>query len=178
MKSYAVTLLAISLLSGGAAYAADPPAATPGSALISDTVVRPTDSPLVRAAKLAFAQRKGLLTRGTTVIDNDTLRTVGGHISTTNAQVALPDSASFVPTPVPAPAPTGPGPAERAQIQRRIDNLQREHAVMAHEADQPWSDEIDEGRVEKRMTEIPKEIEEAQRQLNPPPQPPSNPPQQ
>ncbi|HUJ14079.1 MAG TPA: hypothetical protein VL284_09860 [Thermoanaerobaculia bacterium] len=153
-----------------------------GSALLSDTHLRAGDSDLVRAAKISVAARLALGLHSSTLIDNDTLRLLSGHLSTSSSPAYLPDSASYPQAAAPAPPEyNGPSPAQRAQIQQRIDNLQREQAIMAHESEQPWSDEIDEDRVEQRMTQIPQELNQAQQQLNPQPQPappPNNPPQQ
>ena len=171
----AVTVMSLAIC--GSLFAAD---IVPGSALISDTAVKATDSPLVRAAKMVAAQRKGLVEHSPTVITNDTLKLTGGHISTSSSVPYAPDPGNLLPGPSdpPPPPPAGLSTADRAKIEQKIQNLQTEQRIMAHEADQPWSDEIDEGKVEQRMTQIPGEINQLQKQLNPPPKPPSNPPQQ
>lgn len=145
----------------------------PRPALISDTIVRVEDSPLVRAAKIAVASRLG----GTsTVIDYNYMRRTLGHISETTGPATMPfvgggkataeHSSSFAAV---------PPPVDRAAVQQKIDNLRQEQQRMHAETLEPYGGDVDEDYAERRMSEIPKEINKLE---SPPQQPPPPPPPQ
>jgi hypothetical protein len=175
MKITAIAAIGISLLGGAVLSAAD----TPGmSALISDVTVNPKDSQLVRAAKMAIATRARMTVHSPIVIDNASLRSIGGHISTaSSARAPLPPGMDPAPR-ADSAAPAGPSPADRAKIQSRINDLRREQGIMAEEADQPYGGLYSEDLVNKRLTEIPGQLNRLQNQLTPPPAPSSPTPQQ
>lgn len=137
--------------------------------LIRNTVAHPDDSPLVRAARAAVAAR--LRSTNRQVIDDRTVRRGRVFQSTGPVNVSFP-----LPFDPPAP-PTRPAAPSQQLIdaQKRVDSLRQEQQRMAEEADQGPYGEVDEDRVEQRMTEIPREIEKAQRDVQtatpPPPQP-------
>jgi hypothetical protein len=108
------------------------------------------------------------------VIDNASLRSLGGHVAVSNNQGAAIPTGSFSAQQFPN-EPTQPanGAVDRAQTYRKVEDLRREHAVMAEEADQPYSGLYNEDLVNKRMTEIPQQLNQLQNQLTPPPQPSS-----
>jgi hypothetical protein len=180
MRHTTIAVMTIALVGGAGLYAAETPAAGT-SALISDLKVQANDSPLVRAAKMAAANRASLTVHASRVIDNASLRSLGGHIAVANANqsAALPSLGSY-PQQYPAdPTSSGPSAESRAQIQQRINNLRVEQGVMAEEADQPYGGLYNEDQVTRRMTEIPQQLNQLQNQLTPPPPPssPTRPPQ-
>jgi hypothetical protein len=177
MKSTAIAAIGITLLGGAVMYAADAPPPSGTSALISDVTVNPNDSPLVRAAKMAVASRAQMTIHSAVVIDNASLRSIGGHISQASGEVAAFPSAS-APIRPDQPTPAGVSPADRTRIQSRINDLRREQGVMAEEADQPYGGLVNEDLANKRLTEIPGQINRLQNQLTPPPAPSSPTPQQ
>ena len=76
-------------------------------------------------------------------------------------------------------APPALSPADRAAIQQKIQGLNMERARMAEQADQPYAGDISEDRVDQRLSQIPNEINQAQRQLQTPSAPPTpRPPQE
>lgn len=145
--------------------------------VIGSSKVQPGDSPLVRAAKEAAARRAALKIHAGTVIDNSTLRmTSGGHLAqANNATTALPPAP---PLPVASTQPAiGTPQTNKADIQRRISALKKQEAIVGAEADNPYSDQIDEDLVTKRMNEIQGQINQLQTQIGATPQPGNQPAQ-
>ncbi len=164
MKRIYVVVIGVSLLLPASMLAADSKPAGWGS-IIQDATIRPGDSPLVRAAKEAAAWRQQLKVHASSVIDNYTLRTTGeGHFAQANAtDNSIP--AVYPSTAQAAPPPEGLSPKDRAQMQRKLQQLNLEHGVMGEEADNPWSDQIDEDMVTKQMNQLPGQINQLQTQL-------------
>jgi hypothetical protein len=180
MRHTTIAVMTIALVGGAGLYAAETPAPAT-SALISDLRVQANDSPLVRAAKMAVATRAGLTVHASRVIDNASLRGMGGHVAVANANpgASIPSLGSY-PQQYPADPTTAPVAGEtRAQIQQKINNLRVQQGIMAEEADQPYGGLYNEDLVNKRMTEIPQQLNQLQNQLTPPPPPssPTRPPQ-
>jgi hypothetical protein len=177
----AISAFGIVMLAGATAYAADAPPAASKSALISDSTVRPNDSPLVRAAKMVAANRARMAVHSARVIDNATLQATGGHFTVASSTAAPLPTAASASQQVPAdPPPSQPSTVNRAEVQKKIENLKREQARMAEEADSPYGNEVSEDLVDKRMEEIPLQLNQLQNQLksSPPPSSTTTPPQQ
>ncbi len=141
-----------------------------GPALISDVTAREHDSPLVRAAKSAVASRQRMAAHSPVIIDNAYLRRSHVTLTTSSSAAALPAGApSYYAQPqavgnaTPALSPT-----DRAAVQQKIQQLTMERAIMAEQADQPYAGDISEDRVDQRLSQIPMEINQAQRQLQTP----------
>ena len=144
-------------------------------ALIANVKIQPGDSDLVRAAKMTVASRINSHQKAV-VIDESYMRRVnGGRLSAPTGPAALPASTearslkTAQVTVTPAAQPT----VYRAAVERKIDSLKQEQQRMAAEGDEPYGGDVEEGRSEQRMTQIPGEIEKAQQTIQPPtPQPP------
>jgi hypothetical protein len=130
--------------------------------LVQSVDVQPGDSPLVRAAKRAVANRQNAKDRVTVKV------TGTGHLS----QPPGPARDLKMPPPL---EPTAPAPASidadgirarNAEIERRIKALQDEQTRLGAEADQPYAgDRTEEDDLERRMTTIQQKIDELRRQL-------------
>lgn len=110
MKRTHVVVIGISLLLPLSTLPAQAQTGGRGS-VITDTKIDPGDSPLVRAAKATAAWRTTLTAHAPTVIDNDTLRTSGGHFAEAN------DPSTGVPKVYPTVLGTGPR-QDKGQINR------------------------------------------------------------
>ncbi|MDQ6801178.1 MAG: hypothetical protein M3041_10110 [Acidobacteriota bacterium] len=174
MRTTAIAAITLTVVGGAALYAATPAPVVATSTLISDVNVQANDSPLVRAAKVAVANRARMTVHAAKVIDNAALRSMGGHIAvSTNEGAPIPSGSASQQYPS-DPVASANGGVDRAQVSRKIDDLRREHAAMAEEADQPYGSLYNEDLVNKRMQEIPRQLNQLQNQLTPPP-PPSSP---
>lgn len=144
------------------------PATGHSPALVSSTVVLPTDSRLVRAAKLTVAGR--LHPAGANVfVINDSMV---GH-STTLLGESAPSNGSGYSSRGAAGLPAGQSPgASPAAAAQKVQSLQMEQQRMGHEADQPYGDNLNVDYAQKRLQEIPGEIRAAQNPAPPPPQQP------
>jgi hypothetical protein len=149
-------------------------------ALISDVTARDNDSRLVRAAKNAVASRQLMAAHSSVVIDNLYLRRSRATLTTTSHSAALPTGGVTYVQPQPVTnAPPTLSPSDRAALQQKVQQLNMERARMAEQADQPYAGDISEDRVDQRLSQIPNEINQAQRQLATPPAPPTpRPPQE
>jgi hypothetical protein len=132
-------------------------------------VVNATDSPLVRAAKLAVASRQHPSNRRVITV------TVGGTAGRGRlAQGTGPVNGPNLP---PAAVPATPDPAweqraqatakREAEVKERMRQLAQQEQVVGAEIDEPYGGDIEEDAVEQRLSEI-----SAQRQGQPPPPPP------
>ena len=141
-----------------------------GPALISDLTAREHDSPLVRAAKNAVASRQRMAVHSPVIIDNAYLRRSRVTLTTSSSAAALPPAgASYIQPQQPMGTATPAlSPADRAAVQQQIQQLTMERARMAEQADQPYAGDISEDRVDQRLSQIPNEINQAQRQLQTP----------
>ncbi|MBV8517448.1 MAG: hypothetical protein JO197_08610 [Acidobacteria bacterium] len=135
--------------------------ATTAPPLTSSTVVQAGDSPMVSAAKRAVAARHG--SRDRIMVDNNVVGR--GHMFQANEPTAaLPiyrPTDPDLPEASPAP-PTGPSAAE---IREKVTTLQNEQARTFDDSDDQYGNEIDEDLAEKRMTEIPQQIQTLQTPL-------------
>jgi hypothetical protein len=160
MRATAIAAIGMTFLGGLASYAADTPPATRHSALISDVVVLPGDSPLVRAAKISAARRAQMTVHSAKVIDNSSLITTGGHLSIgTIAPPPSVRSAYDAPLPVDPTTPANGG-EQRAAAEKekaRVEALRQEQAYMASQEQEPYSEILDD-HVTKRLEQIPNEI--------------------
>jgi hypothetical protein len=129
--------------------------------LISSTTAQAGDSPLVRAARRAVAAR--IATAGRQVISSQTLRR--GTVSQASGPAHGP-SVNYDETPANMPKQEEEN-RQALEAKKRIEKLQEEQRIMADEADQGPYGEYDEDYVEGRMTQIPREIESAQKQKPP-----------
>lgn len=153
-------------------------AATVKPALISNVAVGPDDSPLVRAAKIAVAARMGVPSR---VIDNNTVASARGTLTTTSANVTIPTYGSPAQqTGTVTPSAAASSQPSRAALQKDLRQLNQENARMHAEELEPYAGDVSEDRVQQRIEQIPQEMQHTQQQLNqaPPsnPPPPANPP--
>ncbi len=138
--------------------------------LVSDVGIRPDDSPLVRAVKIAVASRLATPSR---TIDNATVGSSRVIFTTTSATVEIPTSRSMYPGgqpgAIPAPPPIAAQP-DRAALEKRARELKAENERMHAEAEEPYGGDISEDQVDQRMQQIPRDIDQVQPQLNPTPQ--------
>lgn len=154
---------------------AAPPSGRTIPALLSSTVPSSQDSRLVLAAKRTVALRQQSRRGSGWVIDNAFVQQArGGSFSvrsgtgaatagsSTAPAVASNDAgSSFGTQNVPADvkirtsANNGVDPAAEA---RRQEALAREMTRMRQESEQPYGDNVDEDLVDKRLSEIPKEM--------------------
>lgn len=180
MKNVAIVAVAagLSLASiAGAQTAA--PASTPAPAvmkptLISDLEIRSDDSALVRAAKTTVAARMRDASRSTGVLINDSYvrNATGGRISEAHSSAPLPSFNG------PSTAQQGGGPTlnnmpnvagvNRAAVERQQQQLRQEQGRAYQESMQPWGGDIGEDRATQRLTQIPGEMQQNQKKLNPP----------
>jgi hypothetical protein len=163
-KRLAVSLLVISAASLSGQQREVRPASTTAS-LVQDTTFRTDDSPLVRAAKRTLAARKGGQNLPVHRVTDATLKR-GGRVAFASGPVNGP-------TVPPLPEPEGPPvpqalPDRTAETQQRIQALQQEQRRMRDEADEGPYGEIDEDVVERRLTEIPNEMQPATPPTSPP----------
>jgi hypothetical protein len=151
-----------------------------GPALISDLTAREHDSALVRAAKNAVASRQRMAAHSPVIIDNAYLRRSHVTLTTSSSSAALPTPGpSYIQPQSITNAPPALSPTDRAALQQKIQQLNMERARMAEQADQPYAGDISEDRVDQRLSQIPMEINQAQRQLQTPAAPPTpRPPQE
>ena len=151
-------------------------------ALLSDLTVSPNDSKLVRAAKLAVARRRALAAGSPVWHVDDSM--VSHRMAASSPSSTVPLSARSI-----GPAPPAPGYGSAttistdssgpsaAQLTERKQALQREQARMAEENDQPYAGDVPENVPERRLTEIPAQINAIDNKLQPM-QPPTPPPPQ
>lgn len=128
--------------------------------LISSTAAQAGDSPLVRAARRAVEAR--VSAAGRQVISSQTLRR--GTVSQASGPAHAPNVNYFDPPPG---ASQKEDNRQAEETKKKIEKLQQEQKIMADEADQGPYGEYDEDYVEGRMTQIPQEIEAAQKQKPP-----------
>jgi hypothetical protein len=149
-----------------AAGATADPAAPP---LTKTVLINPTDSPLVRAAKLAVASRQHP--------SNRRVITVTAGASSGRGRVAQATGPVNGPNLPPLPAQAaavGPTPEQKqaalrqqAQVKEKLQQLEQEQAAVGVEVDEPYGGDMEEDEVEHRLSQI-----EAQRQSALPPPPP------
>jgi hypothetical protein len=159
-----IAAIGISVFCAATLFAADTPQAE--------------DSPLVRAAKIAAAKRQQLAAQGQIIIDDAHLKSSTGHITVNSgAGAPLPQTPrpQGVPKVIVIPSTTL-SPAERAKLEKKVEELKKERLAMADENDQPYSAEGNEDQAAKRLNEIQKELADAEKKLAAPAQP-SRPPQ-
>jgi hypothetical protein len=164
-----VTLIvSIAVLAVALSAAAQPTSTPQRPALVSDTTVRADDSPLVRAAKIAVASRLG----GSIVIDYVYMRRTTGHISEATGPALMPVNVGGAKTAAEHSSTFAAQsqPVDRAAVQQKIEALRQEQQRMHAETDEPYGGDVNEDQAERRMSEIPKEINKLQNP--PPPRPP------
>lgn len=174
MKRVATIVLALATLAGTAvdaqaAQARDLSGDRPS--LISDVSITGNDSELVRAAKKTVAARMRDASRSSGVLINDSYirEHQAGRISTSSGGAALPaaladqtKAASAINIPnIPS--------VNRAAVERENQRLRDEQARAAAEMDEPYGGNatgMEEDRAEQRSTQIPKQIQKNNEQLN------------
>lgn len=161
--------LALALVAAGT-LSAEQPAQTkattttePAPTVIETTPIQETDSPLVQAAKRARAARQNSkdrikITSSSTSGKGRVFQSTGPERVNFN----LPNSSAQ--TPPPAPPESQLEMEKRVALEKKRIELKKELARMLAESEGPTGDEVDEDYVEKRLREIPKEIEELERQ--------------
>jgi hypothetical protein len=138
--------------------------------LIRDTTPQVNDSPLVRAARAAVAARNRAA-GSRTVIDDRTVRR--GRIY--QANVPLTSTLPVFPAEVqPLAATTAAPTADAIAARQRLEALKQEQQRTAEEADQGPYGETSEDDVERRLTQIPAEAAQAERDLQAATPPPSS----
>jgi hypothetical protein len=134
--------------------------------LVRSVTPSPFDSRLVQLAKRAIAAR---MAPGTRLVIDET--TIGrGRVSQSTAAGTVDFGSLALPAPTSdAPQP----PPDRAAMERaqKVEQLRREQALMAREADEGAYGEVEEDAVESRLSRIPQEIDSAQNPPAPPPPP-------
>ncbi len=156
----AVSLLVISAASLSGQQPEVRTAATAAS-LVQDTTFRTDDSPLVRAAKRTLAARKGAQNVPVHRVTDATLKRSSGRVAFASGPVNGP-SLPPLPEPEGPPVPVPQAPPDRtAETRQRIEALQQEQRRMRDEADEGPYGQIDEDVVERRLNEIPNEIQQA-----------------
>lgn len=136
-------------------------------ALVHDTIIRDGDSALVRAAKRTVALRLQALV-APVAVDAQFVSQSHGHIAiSTSTGAALPSlSPQKSTSDRRAAAKPAPPPGEdRAALEQRLANQQKELHRAAEESDQPYGNEVDEDLVAKRMSQLPAEIKKTEQQL-------------
>ena len=145
--------------------------------LTQSVAVDPTDSPLVRAAKLAVASRKHPNARRVITINSSGESSRGRF-----AEATGPTKGPSVPAPPAPPAQQQDTPQIREakrkaheenkkRIEERLRQLSEEEGAMGVELDEPYGADVEEDAADARMTEIAEERERLQRQLQQPPPP-------
>jgi len=138
--------------------------------LTKTVAVEPTDSPLVRAAKLAVASRQHPSNRR--VVKLNGISTGRGRFAESTGPVNGPNlpasSTPSTPTAVPEwQRREQAKAAQEAEKQKKLQELAQQERVVGVELDEPYGGDIEEDAVEQRMTEI-----EQQRQQLQTPNPP------
>jgi hypothetical protein len=169
VSALVVSLLAVLPAAAQTTATAPAPAAPfPGKpALITNVAPSAGDSNLVRAAKLAVAARMRNAAPSTFVINNTTLI----HVARSGPPPPAPprySSAPSAPSPAAAPAPTG---TNQADLTRKREELTQQLNQARVQSDEVYADSMDEELAQKRMQEIPQQIEQLDRKLNAPPPP-------
>jgi hypothetical protein len=166
-----ITLIAAGALSAQTASTQTTQPAAPATAgetqLVTTTAVKSTDSPLVQAAKRALAARQNAKNR--IKIDHASMKKAGRVSQSTgpvNVSFNLPTSDGEPARPAPRDSAEE---ARQKELEKKLETLKQEQAMMAAEQDEPYGGDIEEGASDQRMTEIPNEIEQTQREMNPPP---------
>jgi hypothetical protein len=138
--------------------ASSSPSAHPS--LVSTVDLQTGDSALVRAAKTAVARRQQSTVP---VIDAKVLeRAKGDTFSEPDHPYPLPDEIRRANAPqrvvAEQAAPEPDRTPTRADIEKRIAGLKKEQERLAAESEQPYGGEVPGDQIEKRMTEIQKEL--------------------
>jgi hypothetical protein len=135
-------------------------------ALVQDTLVRASDSDLVKAAKAGVERRR----RGASVwvINQGSLGTgEGGRFSVSNEPIAELPAAPPPEPHTPEVAPHRPA-VDRAALEAERKQLEGTLARAAEESDQQYADEVDEDLVERQMEKVPERLREIDNQLKKP----------
>jgi hypothetical protein len=144
--------------------------------LTSTTLVQAGDSPMVRAAKRAVAARQPGGMR--IMIDNNVVGQ-GRMYQANEPTAALPIYRPTVPD-LPEASPAPPAGPSAAEVKQKVEALKNEQARTFADSDDQYGNEIDEDLAEKRMSEIPQQIQTLQTPLQTPqatPPTPASPPQ-
>jgi Na+-transporting methylmalonyl-CoA/oxaloacetate decarboxylase gamma subunit len=161
---------------GQSASSSAPKAETAGTAttppLTTTVADNPNDSPMVRAAKRAVASRVNPAQR----------RVVTLTTANTRGRVAFASGPTTGPTPLPAPPSPSAGELRQRESARevaaikaaaekerrdKLKQLENEENMLAAEMDEPYGGDVEEDRVDQRMSEI--EAEKQKLQQPPPP---------
>jgi len=130
--------------------------------LVQSVDVQPGDSPLVRAAKRAVANRQNAKDRVTVKV------TGTGHLSQPPGpakELKMPPPLE-VSAPTPASASANANRARNEEIERKIKALQDEQKRLGEEADQPYAGDVtEEDNLDRRMATIQQQIDELRKQL-------------
>ena len=137
--------------------------------LISNVSLANNDSELVRAAKTAVAARMRDASRSTGVLINDAyIRThQAGRMSESSSPLRpLPEVATQTSATVVNPPQAQDN---RAAVAQKRQALRQEQARAASEMDEPYGgNNMEEDRANQRMTQIPREMQQNEQQVNPP----------
>ena len=142
--------------------------------LISVVSITENDSELVRAAKKTVAARLRDAPRSSGIVINDAYMREHqtGRISTSSGAAALPaDIPDQTKAASPINAPYIPS-IDRAAVERENQRLRDEQARAGAEMDEPYGGNatgMEEDRAEQRSTQLPREIQKNQQQMNPRP---------
>jgi hypothetical protein len=171
MRTMTVAVIAFALALPGAAQQS--PSPYPAPALVHDFYERPDDSRLVRAAKRSLALRQKGTGRSSGWVVNDAMVR---HLHVDNAPSAPQQAAGEVPANA---ASAAQPPVNRPALEKKLQDAREEMARMAQESNETYAGDIEEDKINQRLTQLPNEIETLNKQLQPapPPAPPSKKPQ-
>jgi hypothetical protein len=132
------------------------------------TTPQPGDSPLVLAAKRTLAARRQTTTRAAIRVTDNNMRR-SARVSFATGPVEGPATSAGYPSREGATSAATQPPDPAAQAAAKIEQLKNEQTRMREESDQGPYGELDEGYVEGRLSQIPKEIESTEKAGQPPP---------